>query len=199
MKKFFILISVLALACMASINLNAQESFADWHGIDNITIKDNICVSGCNTLYLVPVGEDSSIVRFEDERQKVVDDVFKQVAAFRSLILKEIKASFRKLDVKIVDEIPASLAEGELMIKIKYTEFNLGSAALRGWVGGGNAGVSIDAVIATAGCPDAVTFSQRHMSGLMSPNAYDKVLKEQQVKFAKDFVVVFKELEKLAK
>jgi len=196
MKKLFTLISTLSLACLASFSLFAQESLTDWHGIDKITINENIRVSDYHTLYLVPVTEDASIVRFEDEREKVVNEVFEQVAAFRPMIQKELKGSFKKLDVKIVDEIPASLSEDELMIKMAYTEFDLGSAALRGWVGGGNAAVSIDATISTAACPDAISISQRHKSGMMSPNAYDKVLKEQQGKFAKDFVVIFKELGK---
>lgn len=196
MKNVFSLISTLALVCLVSFNLSAQESFTEWNGIDKITIKENIQVSNYHTLFLVPIDEDPSIVKFEDNDKKDVDKVFEQVAAFRSIILKEIKGSYKKLDVKIVDEIPASLTDEDLMLKIKYTEFNLGSAALRGWVGGGNAGVSIDATIATADCPDAIAISQRHKSGLLSANAYHKVLKEQQVKFAKDFVVVFKELDK---
>lgn len=197
MKKFGIfIVYTLALVCVASFSLSAQETFTDWHGIDKITINENVHISDYQTLYLIPVVEDASIVRFEDEREKVVTDVFNQVAAFRPMILKELKSAFRKLDVKIVDNIPDELTKEDLVLKIEYTEFNLGSAALRGWVGGGNAGISINAAIATCDCPDAVVFSQRHMSGLLSPNAYDKVLKEQQGKFAKDFVVIFKELEK---
>lgn len=196
MKHFSNFILALTLLCAASFSLSAQKTYTDWHYIDKITINADVHASDYSVLYLVPINEDPSIVKFEDSRPKVVKKVFDQVAAFRPMIQKSIKGAYKKMDVKIVDEVPASLAKGEMMISIKYTEFNLGSAALRAWVGGGNAGITLDITIATADRPDAIVITQRHMSGLLSPNAYDKILKEQQGKFAKDFVVIFKELEK---
>lgn len=195
MKSTLYTAVITALLMTGSLGLNAQTQRTDWNGLDAVTIYQTLHASEYKTLYILPI-DDSAADYFQDSNEKTMAKVKAERAALRPEIQKYIQKAYKKLNVKLVDTMPANLADGEMALSIIFTEYNLGSAAMRAWVGAGNAGLTLQADFTGAGDSKIVSMTHRHKTGLLSPNAYDKVIKKMNQHFSEDFVTLLKALEK---
>lgn len=191
LQLFPALVAVLALS---SVNLNAQQNLKDWQGIDEITFYRNIPYSEIGTLYILPA--DESVCRFHDEEEKVNKQVADQMAAFRPMIQKTCK----KVNVKLADSLPANLEANDLVLYIKYLEYDLGNRAARVWggFGAGHAQTKINLTVKDAAGNTVFEAIQKHLSG-GNPFAdlkYHKVLEDMHKNFAKDIAKIFAGMDK---
>jgi len=190
-----IILAAIAFLLVGVQNLSAQTTREHWKDINYLTLYEPMHASQCKTLYILPV-DDSKADYFKDSREKTMQNVKNSRAQFRPTIQKDIKKAYKKLNVQLVDAMPAELKADELALSLTFTEYNLGSAALRGWVGGGQAGFTLAGEFYGGGNKKIVTFNQRHKTGIFDPNKYEKIIKKLNSRFSEDIVVIIKELDK---
>lgn len=197
MKKSGHLIAIFAALVLGVSSLNAQETFKDWHDIDEITIYKYLNYKDCGTLYILPA--DETVCEFHDDNKNVVAQVNKQMEAFRPMIKKECK----NLDVKIVDSLPDNLQANDLVMQIRYVTFDLGSMAARVWAGfgAGHAETTINFVVKDGENNMIFEVNQKHLSGgnPFADMRYHKILADMHKNFAKDIAVIFSTLDKVKK
>lgn len=195
MKNTARFIALIAILTLSSFSLKAQQTLTDWKGIDQITFYRTIPSSQIATLYILPV--DESICEFHDDQDKVNKQVADQLAAFRPMIQKKCK----KVKVMLVDSMPENLEANDLVMSIKYVEFDLGSRSARVWggFGAGSAKSTLDITVKDAEGNMVFEAQQRHLSG-GNPFAdlkYHKVLEDMHKNFVKDIVNIFAEMDKM--
>lgn len=195
MKNSARFIALIAILTLSSFSLKAQQTLTDWNGIDQITFYRTIPSSQIATLYVLPV--DESICEFHDDQDKVNKQVADQLAAFRPMIQKKCK----KVKVMLVDSMPENLEANDLVMSIKYVEFDLGSRAARVWggFGAGSAKTTLDITVKDAEGNMVFEAQQRHLGGgnPFADMRYHKVLEDMHKNFVKDIVNIFAEMDKM--
>lgn len=195
MKNSARFIALIAILTLSSFSLKAQQTLTDWNGIDQITFYRTIPSSQIATLYILPV--DESICEFHDDQDKVNKQVADQLAAFRPMIQKKCK----KVKVMLVDSMPENLEANDLVMSIKYVEFDLGSRSARVWggFGAGSAKTTLDITVKDAEGNMVFEAQQRHLAGgnPFADMRYHKVLEDMHKNFVKDIVNIFAEMDKM--
>lgn len=196
LSKIFALSAFLSFACIFA---DAQQVYTKWNDIDNITIYKVVNTADCGTLYILPA--DETVCEFKDESQKVNDKVATQMAAFRPMIQKMLKKHCPKLAVELVDAEPANLNANDLVMKIKYVSYDLGSRAARVWgsFGAGHATIRMIISLSDGNGEKVYEMDQQHLAGAnpFKDARYDKVLADMHGDFADDIAVVFKAMNKM--
>lgn len=194
MKNLVRFFAFFAAITISSISLNAQQTFKDWERIDEITIYQYVHYDNIGTLYILPA--DESVCEFEDKQDKVNKQVADQLAKFRPMIKKECN----KINVQLVDAMPAHLEAKDLVMEIKYVNFDLGNRAARVWggFGAGHAQTTILFTVKDAEGKMVFQAKQEHLSGgnPFADMRYHKVLADMHKNFSKDIANIFAALNK---
>lgn len=189
MKNLSRILTLFAILTLSSAGLKAQQTLKDWEGIDQITIYRSIPSSQIGTLYILPA--DESVCEFHDEQEKVNKQVADQMAAFRPMIKKTCK----KVNVQLVDTVPSNLEANDLVMTIKYLDYDLGNRAARVWggFGAGSAETTLNITVKDAEGNIVFEAVQKHLAGgnPFADMRYHKVLEDMHKNFAKDIARIF--------
>lgn len=194
MKNLARFAALFAILTLSSAGLKAQQTLKDWEGIDQITIYRSIPSAQVGTLYILPA--DESVCEFHDDKDKVNKQVADQMAAFRPMIKKICK----KVKVQLVDSLPTDLGANDLVLYIKYLEYDLGNRAARVWggFGAGHAQAKINFTVKDAKGNKVFEAVQEHLGGgnPFADMRYHKVLEDMHKNFAKDIAKIFAGMDK---
>lgn len=195
MKNLTRLVTLFAVLMLSSANLKAQQTLTDWEGIDQITFYRTIPSSQVGTLYILPA--DESVCEFHDDQERVNKKVADQMAAFRPMIKKACK----KVNVQLVDSMPANLEANDLVMTITYLTYDLGSKSARFWggFGAGHAETTLNITVKDAEGNMVFEAVQKHLDGAnpFEDMSYQSVLQEMHKSFAKDIARIFAKMDKL--
>ena len=192
-----IILSIIAAALSAAA-LNAQSVRENWNEIDKVTVYSQFHASSLKTLYLVPVDE-SAVAYTDDIKQAQRKKFDKNRQMFRDMIRQQISKAYPKLDIRIVESMPATLGEGEAALQMKYTEFDTGSAALRAVTYGADmCAFAVTADVLGQGMTELVGFQHRQQRSGNPFGAYypHEIHKSFQGDISELLTTMFKELDK---
>ena len=174
MKKSFFF---LAVTLLASFSLMAQipvGTYTEWKKcIDELVVKSDYDFSGRKTVVILPVETSNVEIPKDKDLKPIVNNTLKTLT---KQVADELQKKLSKAGYKVVVGESANYRDPEaIVIQLNWQEINLGSRALRTWVGfgAGSASFSTEGVIYD-GDKEVITFSQRRISA-MDTRQYDKI------------------------
>ena len=174
MKKSFLF---LAVTLLASFSLMAQipvGTYTEWKKcIDELVVKSDYDFSGRKTVVILPVETSNVEIPKDKDLKPIVNNTLKTLT---KQVADELQKKLSKAGYKVVVGESANYRDPEaIVIQLNWQEINLGSRALRTWVGfgAGSASFSTEGVIYD-GDKEVITFSQRRISA-MDTRQYDKI------------------------
>ena len=174
MKKSFFF---LAVTLLASFGLMAQipvGTYTEWKKcIDELVVKSDYDFSGRKTVVILPVETSNVEIPKDKDLKPIVNNTLKTLT---KQVADELQKKLSKAGYKVVVGESANYRDPEaIVIQLNWQEINLGSRALRTWVGfgAGSASFSTDGVIYD-GDKEVITFSQRRISA-MDTRQYEKI------------------------
>lgn len=175
MKKTTIILAVLIFSCMGMMAQVKVGKYKDWKKtIDLLEVKASYDFTGRKTVILLPV--NTSDVKLPDNDNDNYKLVVKSLDNLTQSVATELQKSLQKQGYKVIVAENADVRDPEaIVIQLNWTEFDLGSRALRAWVGfgAGNAGFGTDGVIYD-GDNAVITFSHRRIAPMDNRN-YEKL------------------------
>lgn len=175
MKKIMFAAAFLLLSMMS---LSAQEkvgTYNEWKKIiDNLEVKVPYDFSGRKTVVILPV--ETSEVELPKKNEDTYPIVTKTLKNMQQMVAAEMQKQLQKQGYTVTtSDDPAYRDENAIVIKLNWTEFNLGSRALRVWVGfgAGNAGFATNGVIFD-GDKEVIAFAHRRIAP-MDTKKYDQL------------------------
>ena len=174
MKKSFFF---LAVTLLSSFSLMAQipvGTYTEWKKcIDELVVKSDYDFSGRKTVVILPVETSNVEIPKDKDLKPIVNNTLKTLT---KQVADELQKKLSKAGYKVVVGESANYRDPEaIVIQLNWQEINLGSRALRTWVGfgAGSASFSTEGVIYD-GDKEVITFSQRRISA-MDTRQYDKI------------------------
>lgn len=170
---------ILAIMLFLSLGVTAQikvGTYKDWKKtIDELEIKDNYDFSGRKTVVILPVG--TSDVELPDKSDDNYKLVTKTLANMTQMIADKMQEKLQKAGYKVIVADDTNYRNPEaIVIQFNWTLLDLGSRALRAWVGfgAGNAKFATTGIIYD-GDKEIATFSQQRVAAL-DAQKYDKLV-----------------------
>ncbi len=174
MKKSFFFLAVMLLS---SVSLMAQipvGTYQEWNKcIDELVVKSEYDFSGRKTVVILPVETSNVEIPKDKELKAVVNNTLKSLT---KTVADNLQQKLTKAGYKVVVGENADYRDpNAIVIQLTWKDMDLGSRALRTWVGfgAGSATFSTDGVIYD-GDNEVITFSQRRISA-MDTKQYDKL------------------------
>ncbi len=174
MKKSFFF---LAVTLLSSFSLMAQipvGTYTEWKKcIDELVVKSDYDFSGRKTVVILPVETSNVEIPKDKDLKPIVNNTLKTLT---KQVADELQKKLSKAGYKVVVGESANYRDPEaIVIQLNWQEINLGSRALRTWVGfgAGSASFSTEGVIYD-GDKEVITFTQRRISA-MDTRQYDKI------------------------
>jgi hypothetical protein len=175
MKKTTIILAVLLFSCMGMMAQVKVGKYKDWKKtIDLLEVKASYDFTGRKTVILLPV--NTADVKLPDKGNDNYKLVVKSLDNLTQSVAANLQKSLQKQGYKVVVAENADVRDPEaIVLQLNWTEFDLGSRALRAWVGfgAGNAGFGTDGVIYD-GDDAVITFSHRRIAPMDSRD-YEKL------------------------
>lgn len=188
MKKSLLLMVSLFAMGLAN-NANAQETKKNWHGIDEITISQDIDVDDAKTIYLI---NENNLTYKSDKPNPKQDEV---EANFPSMVKEAIEKEFDDAKVEIL-KAGAAVPDDGILIWFGITEIGWGSKAVRVLTVPGAGGMSaIFKVKVTNGKGEVCNAEhRRYQSTALTSAKGHKVVNRFQEAFTRDLVTILKNL-----
>ena len=174
MKKSFFFLTVMLLASFGLMAQIPVGTYTEWHKcIDELVVKSSYDFSGRKTVVILPVETSQVEVSNDKDVKPVVTNTLKNLT---TLVADAMQQKLTKEGYKVIVGESADFRDPEaIVIQLNWVDMNLGSRALRVWVGYG-AGSAVFATNGTIydGDKAIATFSQRRISA-MDTKKYDKI------------------------
>ena len=170
-----IILAVLMFSCVGMMAQVKVGKYKDWKKtIDLLEVKAPYDFTGRKTVILLPV--ETSAVKLPDKDNDNYKLITKSLANLTQSLANELQKNLQKQGYKVIVADNGEVRDPEaIVLQLNWTEFDLGSRALRAWVGfgAGNAGFGTDGVIYD-GDDAVITFSHRRISPMDSRD-YEKL------------------------
>ncbi len=186
MKKCMI---VLTLVNFMICSLTAQTEvgkYTEWKNtIDELEVIKPYNFTQRKIVYILPVEtSEVALPQKNNDNYPIVTKILKNLS---EIIAEEMQNNLQKqgYTVKVADKIDFRDSEA-IVIHLKWKELDLGSRALRAWVGfgAGNAKFSTDGVVFD-GNDEVIRFSQKRLS-VMDTRKYEDLAKKGVKAIAQD-------------
>lgn len=175
MKRTTLILAILLFSCMGMMAQVKVGKYKDWKKtIDLLEVKASYDFTGRKTVILLPV--ETKDVKLPDKGNDNYKLVVKSLDNLTKSVATELQKNLQKQGYKVVVAENADVRDPEaIVLQLNWTEFDLGSRALRAWVGfgAGNAGFGTDGVIYD-GDDAVITFSHRRIAPMDSRD-YEKL------------------------
>ena len=175
MKRTNLILAILMFSCMGMMAQVKVGKYKDWKKtIDQLEMKAAYDFSGRKTVILLPV--KTSDVKLPDEDNDNYNLITQSLANLTHSVAYELKTNLEKQGYKVIVAENANVRDPEaIVLHLNWTEFDLGSRALRVWIGfgAGNAGFGTEGVIYD-GDNAVITFKHRRISPMDVKN-YEKL------------------------
>ncbi len=176
MKKTTFTVAIMLLLALGATAQIKVGTYTEWQKtIDELEIKESYDFSNRKTVVILPVQtSDVELPKKSDDNYKLIT---KALANMTQTIATEMQNQLQKAGYKVVVAEDANFRDPEsIVVQFNWTELDLGSRALRVWVGygAGNARFATQGVIYD-GDKEIATFSQRRISAL-DTQKYEKLV-----------------------
>ena len=176
MKKTTFTVAIMLLLALGATAQIKVGTYTEWQKtLDELEIKESYDFSNRKTVVILPVQtSDVELPKKSDDNYKLIT---KALANMTQTIATEMQNQLQKAGYKVVVAEDANFRDPEsIVVQFNWTELDLGSRALRVWVGygAGNARFATQGVIYD-GDKEIATFSQRRISALDTQN-YEKLV-----------------------
>lgn len=176
MKKTTFTVAIMLLLALGATAQIKVGTYTEWQKtIDELEIKESYDFSNRKTVVILPVQtSDVELPKKSDDNYKLIT---KALANMTQTIATEMQNQLQKAGYKVVVAEDANFRDPEsIVVQFNWTELDLGSRALRVWVGygAGNARFATQGAIYD-GDKEIATFSQRRISAL-DTQKYEKLV-----------------------
>ena len=176
MKKTTFTVAIMLLLALGATAQIKVGTYTEWQKtIDELEIKESYDFSNRKTVVILPVQtSDVELPKKSDDNYKLIT---KALANMTQTIATEMQNQLQKAGYKVIVAEDANFRDPEsIVVQFNWTELDLGSRALRVWVGygAGNARFATQGVIYD-GDKEIATFSQRRISAL-DTQKYEKLV-----------------------
>ena len=176
MKKTTFTVAIMLLLALGATAQIKVVTYTEWQKtIDELEIKESYDFSNRKTVVILPVQtSDVELPKKSDDNYKLIT---KALANMTQTIATEMQNQLQKAGYKVIVAEDANFRDPEsIVVQFNWTELDLGSRALRVWVGygAGNARFATQGVIYD-GDKEIATFSQRRISAL-DTQKYEKLV-----------------------
>jgi len=176
MKKTTFTVAIMLLLALGATAQIKVGTYTEWQKtLDELEIKESYDFSNRKTVVILPVQtSDVELPKKSDDNYKLIT---KALANMTQTIATEMQNQLQKAGYKVIVAEDANFRDPEsIVIQFNWTELDLGSRALRVWVGygAGNARFATQGVIYD-GDKEIATFSQRRISAL-DTQKYEKLV-----------------------
>lgn len=176
MKKTTFTVAIMLLLALGATAQIKVGTYTEWQKtLDELEIKESYDFSNRKTVVILPVQtSDVELPKKSDDNYKLIS---KALANMTQTIATEMQNQLQKAGYKVVVAEDANFRDPEsIVVQFNWTELDLGSRALRVWVGygAGNARFATQGVIYD-GDKEIATFSQRRISAL-DTQKYEKLV-----------------------
>ncbi|MBQ2514185.1 MAG: DUF4410 domain-containing protein [Bacteroidales bacterium] len=176
MKKTTFTVAIMLLLALGATAQIKVGTYTEWQKtLDELEIKESYDFSNRKTVVILPVQtSDVELPKKSDDNYKLIT---KALANMTQTIATEMQNQLQKAGYKVVVAEDANFRDPEsIVVQFNWTELDLGSRALRVWVGygAGNARFATQGVIYD-GDKEIATFSQRRISAL-DTQKYEKLV-----------------------
>lgn len=208
-KRQFILITALCVSmfCMAQevkpIDVKPDsavtgKSYVDWHNyLDYIHIYKTVMAKDYSRIYILPI--DQSNIQYPEEKDNRYPAMVNGIRNFPDIIRTQFLKRIPDLDVIILKEWPVQLADNSLCLQLTLEEIDMGSRALRFWVGfgAGAQSVKISGKVFSNTGEEFFNFNQKRLSSKGGAKfTYQRVLESEFENLGEDIAKVFINMEK---
>ena len=176
MKKTTFTVAIMLLLALGATAQIKVGTYTEWQKtLDELEIKESYDFSNRKTVVILPVQtSDVELPKKSDDNYKLIT---KALANMTQTIATEMQNQLQKAGYKVVVAEDTNFRDPEsIVVQFNWTELDLGSRALRVWVGygAGNARFATQGVIYD-GDKEIATFSQRRISAL-DTQKYEKLV-----------------------
>ena len=176
MKKTTFTVAIMLLLALGATAQIKVGTYTEWQKtLDELEIKESYDFSNRKTVVILPVQtSDVELPKKSDDNYKLIT---KALANMTQTIATEMQNQLQKAGYKVIVAEDANFRDPEaIVVQFNWTELDLGSRALRVWVGygAGNARFATQGVIYD-GDKEIATFSQRRISAL-DTQKYEKLV-----------------------
>ena len=176
MKKTTFTVAIMLLLALGATAQIKVGTYTEWQKtIDELEIKESYDFSNRKTVVILPVQtSDVELPKKSDDNYKLIT---KALANMTQTIATEMQNQLQKAGYKVIVAEDANFRDPEsIVVQFNWTELDLGSRALRVWVGygAGNARFATQGGIYD-GDKEIATFSQRRISAL-DTQKYEKLV-----------------------
>ena len=176
MKKTTFTVAIMLLLALGATAQIKVGTYTEWQKtIDELEIKESYDFSNRKTVVILPVQtSDVELPKKSDDNYKLIT---KALANMTQTTATEMQNQLQKAGYKVIVAEDANFRDPEsIVVQFNWTELDLGSRALRVWVGygAGNARFATQGVIYD-GDKEIATFSQRRISAL-DTQKYEKLV-----------------------
>ena len=176
MKKTTFTVAIMLLLALGATAQIKVGTYTEWQKtLDELEIKESYDFSNRKTVVILPVQtSDVELPKKSDDNYKLIT---KALANMTQTIATEMQNRLQKAGYKVIVAEDANFRDPEsIVVQFNWTELDLGSRALRVWVGygAGNARFATQGVIYD-GDKEIATFSQRRISAL-DTQKYEKLV-----------------------
>ena len=178
------------------IEMVQDNIYYDWNNwLDYIMINKKVDINNYKTIYLYPV--DESNVTLPEKTDNQYPALVKALQTFPYIIRKKLENDYQYLRVIVVENNEqVNVENNALVLKLRFDEFNMGSRALRVWIGFGAGAQSITISGDVIDSDNNVLFSFKHKRISLNWKTYEKCLKAEFSNFADDISRIFEEMSK---
>lgn len=174
------------------------KSYVDWHNyLDYIHIYKTVMAKDYSRIYILPI--DQSNIQFPEKQDNRYPAMVNGIKNFPDIIRTQFLKRIPNLEVVILKEWPAQVADKSLCLQLTLEEIDMGSRALRFWVGfgAGAQSVKISGKVFSNTGEEFFNFNQKRLSskgGLKF--TYQRVLESEFENLGEDIAKVLINMEK---
>ena len=193
MRKLFSVVAIL-LACVFTSSAKdkvAVGEFEDWNGIDSVMIKEIFKLNDYNTIYILPF--DESKIEWPEKSDNRYEALQKALKNIPTIVQERIQKRTKKNVV--IASANQQFEANSLKIQIVIDELNMGSRALRAWVGYGAGGqhIKISGTISDNNNKEFLNFKHKRIS--TSSASYQKCVEGEFIYFGEDIALILKQFQ----
>lgn len=174
------------------------KSHLDWHNyLDYIHIYKTIHIDDFSTIYILPI--DYTKVTFPNKEDNRYEAMVNGINNFPDIIQQQIIKRIPKQNVVILREWPTQLKDNSLCLQVSIEQIDMGSRALRFWIGfgAGAQSVKIAGKVFSNKGEEFFNFNQKRLSSKGGAQfTYQRVLESEFENLGKDMAKIFINMEK---
>lgn len=170
-----------------------SREFRDWKNrIDYIHILENVDINKYRTLYIMPI--DESNVEYPDKSDNQYEPLCRALYSFPAIIRSSLEKVFPYLNVIIVKKGEEYIDDNALYLNLKIDKLDMGSRALRVWIGfgAGTQTIKISGQVRDTK-KEYFDFIHQRLSG--NWKTYEKALMAEMNNLSGDIVFIFQQMQ----